>query len=408
MNKFFFFISFLFLLTFTPIFGALDRATIQWFLLSVFSFVFISLKIKTEYLKNFNFLIYLFFLFQIFLSLIYTNNLSISLVDLSRHITVFVLITICISLLNTNTFSFYKLSIIVSIALLFESIFSLSPVFYYIYNNGFNFSLIDSVDINVLKGITGNRNITTASLVIKFPFLFYLFLKSKISFKPFILFLALFPSLSLFLINSRAALLSFSIFLLFIPFYFLFYKRDKIIQAIYFYSPIVFAYIFSLIILPSKSSNAIQNLSSIKFTSESSNYRFELWANALDFISNNLFIGCGIGNWKVESAFYWGSIGSDYLVPYHAHNDFLEFSSEIGIIGGLTYLFLFVFVLYNFFNLFFVSKDLKFFILFFSFFALLIDSSLNFPFERPIIQVMFVLLISLSIYFNHIHNEKEL
>ena len=126
------------------------------------------------------------------------------------------------------------------------------------------------------------------------------------------------------------------------------------------------------------------------------------------FISNNLFIGCGIGNWKVESAFYWGSIGSDYLVPYHAHNDFLEFSSEIGIIGGLTYLFLFVFVLYNFFNLFFVSKDLKFFILFFSFFALLIDSSLNFPFERPIIQVMFVLLISLSIYFNHIHNEKEL
>ena len=74
-----------------------------------------------------------------------------------------------------------------------------------------------------------------------------------------------------------------------------------------------------------------------------SSNRFILWDNALDYIANHPFLGSGIGTWKVESALYWGSIGSDYLVPFHAHNDFLEFSTELGILGGLFYFLIFFF-----------------------------------------------------------------
>ena len=141
------------------------------------------------------------------------------------------------------------------------------------------------------------------------------------------------------------------------------------------------------------------SLSSINFSNESSSQRFFLWENALDYILQHPFIGCGIGNWKVESAAYWNSFGSSYLVPYHAHNDFLEFSTELGIIGGLTYFVLFLLITYNFISYYFKTKNFKFVILFISFSALFIDSLLNFPFERPLIQVMFILLLSLNIHY---------
>ena len=152
--------------------------------------------------------------------------------------------------------------------------------------------------------------------------------------------------------------------------------------------------------MPSKSLQTAQRLSSITFTNDSSSQRFFLWQNAISYISENFFIGCGIGNWKVESAAYWGSLGTSYLVPYHAHNDFLEFTTELGFLGGLTYLIIFITVLFTFFKLFLIQKDFKFLVLFLSFTAVFVDSFLNFPFERPIIMTMFILLLALAVKFN--------
>ena len=407
MRKLILFLLALFLISFTPLFGAMDRATIQWFLLSIIPFFFINSPFKIIYFKNTHFYIYLFFIIQVFLSLIYTNNLSISLVDLSRHLTAFALVIIFISLFKSTFLSFYYVSLIISLSLLFETLFSLKPLFNYIYNYGFNFSIIDSLNINQLRGVAGNRNITTASIAIKFPFLLYSYFKSKSSYKPLFLVIALLSSLSLFLINSRAALLSFSFFIFLNLLFFILLHRNQLIQLFLFYGVFIISYFFSVMILPNNSSNALDNIKSIKFTSESSNHRFFLWENAVDFISNNLFIGCGIGNWKVESALYWSRFGKNYLVPFHAHNDFLEFATELGILGGLTYLILFLFILYNFSRLFYKSMDFKYLVLFLSFLAISIDSALNFPFERPLIQIMFILLLSLSIHYNTASYEKN-
>jgi O-antigen ligase len=406
MNRLLFFLFIILSIIFTPNFGALDRATVQWFFLSIVPLIYFRL-IFFKNVTNFIYILYCLFIVQVFLSLFYSNNISISIIDFSRHLSLFLLFVILINYFKSAKFSFLSISAIIAFFLLVESIISLLPLFSYIFKNGFSFSNISSVDLNQFKGITGNRNITTASIVIKFPFLFYYLFRSKNLFKPFISILSLLPLLSLFIINSRAALLSFFFSIILYTLYFIIYKRTKFQNALYLYLSIAISYFFSYLILPSKSLQTAQRLSSITLTNDSSSQRFFLWQNAFSYISENLFIGCGIGNWKVESAAYWGSLGSSYLVPYHAHNDFLEFATELGIFGGLTYLIIFIAVLFTYFKLFLIQKDFKFLVLFLSFTAVFVDSFLNFPFERPIIMTMFVLLLALAVQFNsHKIDEK--
>lgn len=408
MKSVYFLLLIFFSVSLFPAFGAIDKANFQWLFLALIPLFFFKIYPRKLKFNNPILILYFFFVFQVFLSLIYSNNISISLVDLSRHVTLLLILLLLVYSYKNFSFNFFNISLLISSFLIIESIFSLLPVFSFIFNNGINFSNVTSVDINQFMGVAANRNITTASFVIKLPFIFYVLYKSKSFLKPLLSFFILFPLLALFLINSRSALLSFTLSIAFLVLYFIFINRSQIISLFWFLISIFISYYISILILPSKISNSIERIASIQITNESSSHRFFLWENALDFISNHLFIGCGIGNWKVESAAYWGSFGNSYLMPYHAHNDFLEFTTELGLLGGVTYLSLYLFILYSFIKSFLKSKDFKFVVLFLSFIALFIDSLLNFPFERPLIQVMFVLLLSLSIHFYPNLNEEKL
>ena len=153
------------------------------------------------------------------------------------------------------------------------------------------------------------------------------------------------------------------------------------------------SYIISILILPSSTANGVDRLQTIALTNESSSNRFTLWSNAIDYITNNPIIGAGIGNWKIESAYYWGSLGDNYLVPFHAHNDFLEYATELGAIGGIVYFLIFLisfaFILKS------STKHLNTSIILLMVLGVyFIDSFFNFPFERPIMQVPFIFLLS--------------
>lgn len=407
MNKTYVFLVTIFSLLLVPSFGSFDKANAQWLFLSFIPLFFFTIHLKKSILFNRHFIIYSIFIFQAVLSLLYSNNLSISLVDLSRHLVLFVLVFLLANYFISYKLSFYILSIIISSFLIYESFYSLRPLLYYVNNTGdFSLSNITSLDIDPFKGLTGNRNITTASFVIKLPFLFYLIFKSRIYLKLFFSSLAIFPLISFFIINSRAALLSLIIIVLLFTLYFILYNRKKLFNLFFIYAPILISFYISYEAQPSTTSTTTERLSSIALTNESSSYRFFLWENAFDYIKLHPFVGCGIGNWKVESAAYWGSTGSDYIVPFHAHNDFLEFTTELGLLGGLSYLILFLVILHTFSSLFYKFKELKFLILVSSFIALFIDSLLNFPFERPIIQSMFVLFVSLAIHFSQSYAKK--
>ena len=43
--------------------------------------------------------------------------------------------------------------------------------------------------------------------------------------------------------------------------------------------------------------------------------------------------GTGLGNWKLTSIHYDKDAINGYIVPYHAHSDFIQLGAELGIFG---------------------------------------------------------------------------
>jgi O-antigen ligase len=147
----------------------------------------------------------------------------------------------------------------------------------------------------------------------------------------------------------------------------------------------------------------LERASSIEVSYEGSSGRFELWSNAIDYIGLHPLLGCGIGNWKIQSLPYWKERLTGYIVPYHAHNDFLEITAELGILGGLSYLFIFISILLLLFPRCRLDINLhnpKIYLLL-VLMVYTVDSFFNFPLERPLIQIYFIVLFSLTYLLNN-------
>ena len=129
---------------------------------------------------------------------------------------------------------------------------------------------------------------------------------------------------------------------------------------------------------------------------ESVNERLNFYTTAIQSIGDNPLLGIGIGNWKIKSIDLSKDIIVSYRVPYFAHNDFLQFLAEIGILGGLCFMF---YVFYPFFiSLFRSLKSRSFnvdFLIFLIFVIYIVDSMLNFPIERPINYIYLCFTIAL-------------
>ena len=99
-----------------------------------------------------------------------------------------------------------------------------------------------------------------------------------------------------------------------------------------------------------------------------------------------------------------------YIVPYHAHSDFIQLGAELGIIGFFSYLFIFLFAGYYGFIILFRSNldfDTKLFvmILICSLGVYGIDANLNFPIARPQVLAPWALTMALLIYHYRRHNK---
>ncbi|MDG2267632.1 MAG: O-antigen ligase family protein, partial [Alphaproteobacteria bacterium] len=113
--------------------------------------------------------------------------------------------------------------------------------------------------------------------------------------------------------------------------------------------------------------------------------------------------GIGIGGWEIESVKYESLFLTDFVVPYHAHNDYLETIAETGLIGFILF---YGSIFYLFFltikNIFFRDKSENKIFLFFVLVALtsyLIDSLFNFPYDRTFQQIYLFFLLSILINF---------
>lgn len=257
-----------------------------------------------------------------------------------------------------------------------------------------------------VQGLSSNLNVGAFSILIKIPLLIYFLNKSKSFFHKLFIFIVLALSFfSIFIMSSRGALIGLIIFsILFISFsIFQYFRKNSLLD--------LFIYLFILGITFLSHTYLFQNKANFRITSRLVSFqgdsstlnRLSYYKDAVDAILTHPILGMGIGTWKVNSIGFVGEKMQEYEVPYHVHNDFLQFGAETGIIGMLFYFSIFFIPLVIILRRLLKSKlnqDVFLdFLLFSALIIFIIDSSVNFPKARP--YTMINLLIYLAIINYH-------
>ena len=410
------------------IFESIDRIGPQWTVLGFLN-LFVSIYFfyrYDDYIKPFienikievRYLIcYSLFLLISFSSIIYVQNFPEFIITFSQYFTIFItfiLLLICFSKVKDKINFFLNLNI--SLATL-EVLYIL--ILFYLF---FDYE-VGITRNRFYGGAAANVNIAAFSLALKSPFVLYKLFKTKGNFK-LLFYLILFSALlfCIFVSFSRGGFLalSFSIITTLVYFLFFEYKKNR-----FFLKNFVLMLFFILTTFMTfnylnknkdsqvLSNSLIERYSSISINTQdgSVNQRLRYYNQVISRASKNPFLGVGLGNHKLVSIKDDNFDINDYVIPYHAHNDFLQILSESGILALFSYIFILFFSVKYLFDLWKNSYLKKRFFMFSCIIALgvyTIDSMLNFPIARPISQLQWVLLISMivSLYLNFKKDEK--
>ena len=258
----------------------------------------------------------------------------------------------------------------------------------------------------------GNKNIYAASMVVKIPFVLMGIYFYKNAFRIFYTVVYLLAAITIFLLNSRTALVAMGMSTVaYLLVSIIAFSKEKSIPSLAARLLLVTLTLGMAVVGSRVATNYAkfsyndgsgnagqygtvdQRVASIVSASDGSTQsRFILWNSAWDYSKKHPFSGCGFGNWKLASIPYSREFNDGLIVPIHAHNDFLEYFAELGFPGGILYASLFLFFavygirtyLHN------PLSDESVFTIFslIAVVAFAIDSSLNFPKEEPINQLM--------------------
>ena len=399
--------------------GVIDIVGFQWMYLNIINtfglllilYQKINSKEKFYFKNNPQLIFYIGYFITSCFSLTYTLNNSVTIIALSKLSTVL----ICYFILNNLNFDNVNLlkyiSYILTLYLSIEVIMSMKGYFDIINVTSFDLSLAQ----DYMRGTTANKNITSASIAFKIPFAFILirYYKSFLI-KIFLFVLLSFSFLNLFLLSSRAIFFSISLSIIFIIVAQLIaisfnLKKIKILfkQTFIYILPIIISFSVFHLINKNDKANVISRVESISSSDVSSTTRVRYYTKGINYFLANPIIGCGLGNWQLISLKLDSDNVESYIVPYVAHNDFIELLTEIGFIGGIFYMGFVLIVTFFLIKIFFeVNNNFKTIIIYLSipFIIYFIDSNLNFPQYRPIMQIGF-LVYSFLIY--KIYEEKK-
>ena len=411
-------------------FGGADVMGAQWLYTStldliVLLYIFFNRSIYQEaIIAVFNYKFTLLFSLLVLWAIgsyFYAINPTETLVTLARLISTYlVFIQVAILVFKKDITSIFNLvSFAIAFILLWDSFYILK---------GFTRNLESmGLDANIvsLTGNHGNKNVMAASLLIKFPFVLWLIIHHKSFIKIINIGVLFIGIVALFIMNTRSTYVGLGIiFLIYSISTALFLgmsdKTKTTLQITYFLGPIIVGFFVANLLL----SNAVQiqgyqggygtvtkRAGDISIQSEQGS-RIHLWKGAIDYATKHPFIGAGFGNWKLASIPYEKEFTNDLFVPYHCHNDFIEMFDDLGIIGGIT--FGFMFLLVPFFTIkMWQKKEYKPFhltatISFMAVTCYAVDAFLNFPAERTAMQSMWA--ISAALVFlpiSHITKSKS-
>lgn len=404
----------LFVISYASIFfigelSTMDRLAPQTFSLNILNFValfyiFFNVKESKKSVKLFHGLfnpnsIYLYysliFLSMVF-SLLFTINLTESLISLSHYFNLIIsLFCISVMMLNIKELKIFFLTL-VSLIFLIET----SYVFYKIIDYYITYDVYGSWGRTFeIRGFTGNINITAFTLVYKLPFILY-FLIEKFKNKTYVIVTSIFiliTIINIFHLGSRGGILSLFLILGLYTLYLIFNFKYV---AIYLSLISLIALSTSYYILKdSEISNPIKRTSTININTNdgSINQRIRYYKEIIEYVGKNPFKPIGVGMYKLKSIEFEKDEISQYIVPVHSHNDFLEILIENGIVSLLCYVLIFISLIKRVLLQLF-SKNNLYYLPILSFLGVyFLDSFLNFPMARPVSFLFFNLITAFII-----------
>ena len=399
---------------FTPNLEAVDKIAPQWLLMGVVNTLAVLYigyhrvsygQRITQTLSTYLSITYTGFIVWAGFSYFYAINPTEVIVNISRQVNVLMMFLgmgfFVYSLKSKRTFLSFVITAILSIEI------------YAVLNEALQMVNASGViSAGILKGVTANRNITAFSIAIKIPFVLFLIYKNhKPLYKLIFSGIILLSILCLSMIQSRASFLAVGLILvLFLGLCVVLFIADKnkkhLFQYGYLLIPFLAAIAINQVLLSDKGADALARASTISAgTNDGSvNQRLRYYEDVLTHLSSNPIFGVGLGNWKLKSIDYDSKDIKGYVVPYHAHSDFIQLGAELGIVGFLLYLGVFVwgvFFVYRLIRYSTLSVEEKVFL-----FLLLtalgvysIDANLNFPIARPQVLVIWTLIMALINYY---------
>lgn len=387
---------------FIPNFYAVDRIGNQWFAISIISLIsFCYLMFEKDTSNKLKFLIkgkgilfYLLFIIWSLISVFVSLNKAEALVTFNQYFTVFICYILIIIFLSKIEKGEKFILDLLFVFLILEIILSFSPILTDIENNQLAFRSVK------YSGATANVNITAFSLIYKFPILCYFLITTKNNFKKFFFGILIFlTTLIISILGSRGSFIGLVICLIAFIIYLIICEhniRFRIKHLLFVFSPIIIALFLNFSLLKNSAQDIISRASTINIntTDGSIDQRLKYYKHTLIQLKKTPIIGVGVGNWKLHSIDYDKNDIDGFIVPYHAHNDFLQILAELGLTG------LFFYGAFLFFSTKTLLKNKLFnnklnIFLTASLLVFLLDSSLNFPIARPVSQLFLISILGL-------------
>ncbi|MDC3129939.1 O-antigen ligase family protein [Bacteroidota bacterium] len=327
-----------------------------------------------------------------------------SIFSLARLISILLL-----TILFTNYFLENNYEIVIKPIVIFSFLISLIYLFQFIVNYE-RIMLIDiywkrNLEFDKIASTMANKNLLSSILFLTMPFNIILLKKEKIIWKLVSIF-----SIFLFfaiLLQTQTKAVMIAILLSTASYFFINRNSIRLKHILIFISALLISYLFI------KKTNRIDKLyneiSSLK-NYESSD-RFKLYKRTIKLISDNLLIGVGPGNWKIDIWKYGlYNNGNSKIIAQRPHNDILWITSENGIVGGLSYLLIFIILIKYAYDIYIQNRSKKIFAFIFSgLIGYLFISLVDFPIERVTHNVFFCLIASIlvSSKLKYLHDSYE-
>ena len=392
-----FYLSYL-LVFIVPMFGSIDKAFVQYLAGSIISLTHFIYNYKNGYVKNIYtipVIAFALFILLAFISIFYSFNISSSIIEFSRLFTTFFILLNCYFTILHNKKDLKFIFVVISFAASLEiCAVLLNFVEFY------NLAVFEKIGrAGIYNGFAGNINIAGFSILMKLMFLLYYFEKNTNNWIRSILLIILTSGFfTIALTGSRGALLSIWVSLILLITvslirYFKTKNKSDYLRIFYFIIPFGISTTITELIFDTLRVSYRTGQIFIR----GSNSRIEYWKDAIQAFIDYPLTGLGIGSWKIFSISYGSNNMRDYVVPYHAHNDFFQILAELGVFGGILALIIVTVPLYYLLksivtNMNSKKSSLPIYI-FLLFVVYLIDSLLNFPIARPIQSFTFALII---------------